>query len=146
MLSQFYEIPPPLSSLGVLTPEAIAARYNLRKSGDQWQGPCFLCGGKDRLWTKYGRNGQTLIHCRQCDAAPFRSLFQANTARKTLSPAITRDYLATILSFMWAYEGAMSRGEQIATLADHQKYGKYARVMRRRDAKRLARQWGLIDG
>ena len=63
----------------IFTPESIAQQFNLRKCGGQFQGPCFLCGGRDRLWTTRGRNGQTLVRCRHCGDAPFKALTERSS-------------------------------------------------------------------
>ena len=62
-----------------LDAEALAAVFGLRKSGrHNWNGPCPLCGGRDRFHVSE-RNGRVLLGCRGCvskDAPNRDSLYR----------------------------------------------------------------------
>ena len=50
------------SSVTRPTQQAIADRYGLRKNGDEFHGPCPVCGGEDRFYVRSGGS----FGCRQC--------------------------------------------------------------------------------
>ena len=126
------------------TPESIAQRFNLRRCGKQFQGACFLCGGRDRLWTTRGRNGQTLVRCRQCGDAPFKELTKNTSRNLVRAPSIQRSQLEYIFAFIKVYEGSARKGKS-ATAAEAERYRKYSALFNQADIHALAIKWGLVD-
>jgi putative DNA primase/helicase len=49
------------------TPQEIARRLGLHRSGREWRGTCPLCGYRDALALGTGRNGASLLSCHSCD-------------------------------------------------------------------------------
>lgn len=43
--------------------ESIAARFDLKRAGSEWKGPCPVCGGHDRFHVKNGAS-QLILYCR----------------------------------------------------------------------------------
>ena len=51
--------------------ESAANALHLKKMGQEYHGPCPICGGTDRFWIKQGQDGIN-VHCRQ--GCEFRDL------------------------------------------------------------------------
>lgn len=77
----------PIRALGITTPpdsdptpEQWGQRLGLKYRCRQWEGPCPLCGGKDRFFVTAGDVRNARIHCRKC--GPFDSQQYADIMRK----------------------------------------------------------------
>ena len=74
-----------------------AAVPDLKRVGNEFKGPCPICGGTDRFWVRQGNAGKTIFGCRGCDprrANPdaFKAILEAvfparNDARHSNSRA-----------------------------------------------------------
>ncbi len=156
MLNEFNSIERPQGA-NAASAETIALALDGKKCGpESWHSRCPHHNGSKRNFYISQAGDRVLVHCfagcsqeaviNELRARGLWSKRRAHvSALNDQEPRITRDYVESVLLFMWAYEGAAYRGEEIATTADHRKYERYAHVMARRDVSGLAQRWGLIN-
>jgi len=52
----------------------VAEKIGLTRAGNEWKGPCPVCGGTDRFWIKTGDRKPMIMNCRQgCTYSEIRN-------------------------------------------------------------------------